>query len=79
MILLLQFSKLKTENDIVSAGNDNGRSTFRNADKTLRKGIELSWNKNLWRDLTAQASYSYIDATFDAGISAELGMMKERL
>lgn len=58
----------KTKNDIVSAGNDNGRSTFRNADKTLREGVELSWNKNLWRDLTAQASYSYIDATFDADI-----------
>ncbi|MFZ0023982.1 TonB-dependent receptor domain-containing protein [Acinetobacter sp.] len=57
-----------TQDDIVSAGNDNGRSTFRNADKTLREGIELSWNKNLWRDLTAQASYSYIDATFDADI-----------
>lgn len=59
-----------TQDDIVSAGNDNGRSTFRNADKTLREGVELSWNKNLWRDLTAQASYSYIDATFDAEISA---------
>lgn len=57
-----------TQDDIVSAGNDNGRSTFRNADKTLREGIELSWNKNLWRNLTAQASYSYIDATFDADI-----------
>lgn len=59
-----------TRDDIVSAGNDNGRSTFRNADKTLREGVELSWNKNLWRDLTAQASYSYIDATFDADIPA---------
>jgi len=57
-----------TQDDIVSAGNDNGRSTFRNADKTLRKGLELSWSKDLWRDLTAQASYSYIDATFDADI-----------
>ncbi|MFN4368340.1 MAG: TonB-dependent receptor domain-containing protein [Acinetobacter sp.] len=60
----------QTENDIVSAENDNGRSTFRNADKTLREGVELSWSKNLWRDLTAQASYSYIDATFDAEIPA---------
>lgn len=60
----------QTENDIVSAGNDNGRSTFRNADKTLRKGLELSWSKDLWHDLTAQASYSYIDATFDADIPA---------
>ncbi len=67
----------QTENDIVSAGNDNGRSTFRNADKTLRKGLELSWSKDLWRDLTAQASYSYIDATFDADIPAILNDEEE--
>ncbi len=58
----------KTQNDIVSAGTVDGRATYKNADKTLREGLELSWNKNLWRDLTAQASYSYIDATFDAAI-----------
>lgn len=62
----------QTKNDIVSAGSDGGRSTFRNADKTLRKGLELSWSKDLWRDLTAQVSYSYIDATFDADIPAIL-------
>jgi iron complex outermembrane receptor protein len=28
----------------------------------------LSWNKKLWKDLTAQASYSFLDATFDADI-----------
>ncbi|EPC7180671.1 TonB-dependent receptor family protein [Acinetobacter baumannii] len=60
----------KTKDDIVSAGNSNGRSTFRNADKTLREGVEFAWNKKLWRDLIANASYSYLDATFDADISA---------
>ncbi|MCG5227304.1 TonB-dependent receptor family protein [Acinetobacter pittii] len=60
----------KTKDDIVSAGNSNGRSTFRNADKTLREGIEFAWNKKLWRDLTATASYTYLDATFDADIPA---------
>lgn len=59
----------ETQNDIVSGESNNGRNTFRNADKTLRQGLELSWNKKLWRDLTAQASYSFIDATFDADIS----------
>ena len=58
----------ETQDDIVSAGTLDGRSTFQNADKTLRQGVELSWNKSLWRDLTAQASYSYLDATFDANI-----------
>ncbi|MGQ0920410.1 TonB-dependent receptor family protein [Acinetobacter baumannii] len=60
----------KTKDDIFSAGNSNGRSTFRNADKTLREGVEFAWNKKLWRDLTATASYSYLDATFDADIPA---------
>ncbi|HHP0286772.1 TonB-dependent receptor family protein [Acinetobacter baumannii] len=60
----------KTKDDIVSAGNSNGRSTFRNADKTLREGLEFAWNKKLWRDLIATASYSYLDATFDADIPA---------
>ncbi|HCQ9870129.1 TPA: TonB-dependent receptor family protein [Acinetobacter baumannii] len=60
----------KTKDDIVSAGNSNGRSTFRNADKTLREGVEFAWNKKLWLDLIATASYSYLDATFDADIPA---------
>ena len=60
----------KTQDDIVSSEANNGRNTFRNADQTLREGLELSWNKKLWRDLTAQASYSYLDATFDADIPA---------
>ena len=57
-----------TKDDIVSAGTVDGRATFQNADKTLRQGVELSWNKKLWRELTAQASYSYLDAIFDADI-----------
>nr|WP_174507466.1 TonB-dependent receptor [Acinetobacter sp. Marseille-Q1620] len=63
---------VKTKDDIVSAGSDGGRATFRNADKTERKGVEFTWNKNLWRDLYARASYSYLDAKFDAAIP-ELG------
>lgn len=65
----------KTQNDIVSAGTSNGRSTFRNADKTLREGVEFSWNKKLWKDLEINTSYSYLDAKFDAVIPA-IGALK---
>lgn len=58
----------KTKDDIVSGGAKDGRNTFRNADKTLREGVELTWNKALWRDLIANASYAYLDATFDANV-----------
>lgn len=60
----------KTKDDIVSAGASNGRTTFRNADKTLREGVELTWSKALWRDLVVNASYGYLDATFDSTVPA---------
>ncbi|WP_215899259.1 TonB-dependent receptor family protein [Acinetobacter suaedae] len=60
----------KTKDDIVSAGAKDGRNTFRNADKTLREGVELTWNKALWRDLIANASYAYLDATFESDVPA---------
>lgn len=60
----------KTKDDIVSAGTSNGRATFRNADKTLRQGAELAWNKKFWKDLEMNTSYGYLDAKFDAAIPA---------
>ncbi len=66
----------KTQNDIVSGGSSNGRSTFRNADRTLRKGAEFTWNKQVWKDITVNASYAYLDATFDSNVPA-LGKIAE--
>ncbi|EPG34606.1 TonB-dependent receptor [Acinetobacter colistiniresistens] len=61
---------IQTKDDIVAAENIGGRATFRNADKTLRKGVELAWNKALWKDLAINASYAYLDATFDSKVPA---------
>ncbi|ALH96110.1 TonB-dependent receptor [Acinetobacter equi] len=69
-LFTLALFSTQTKNDIVSAGNNEGRATFRNADKTLRQGFEFSWNKNIWQDLIAQASYSYIHAKFNSNIPA---------
>ncbi|MGQ9374800.1 TonB-dependent receptor domain-containing protein [Acinetobacter tandoii] len=60
----------ETKNDIVPDDANGGRSTFRNAEKTLREGLELSWQKQLWQALNVRTSYSYLDATFDADIPA---------
>ncbi|NCI79600.1 TonB-dependent receptor [Acinetobacter kanungonis] len=60
----------ETKDDIVPDDANGGRSTFRNAEKTLREGLELSWQKQLWQDLNIRTSYSYLDATFDADIPA---------
>ncbi|WP_165493965.1 TonB-dependent receptor [Acinetobacter sp. ANC 4178] len=60
----------ETKNDIVPDDANGGRSTFRNAEKTLREGLELSWQKQLWQAFNIRTSYSYLDATFDADIPA---------
>lgn len=60
----------ETKNDIVPDDANGGRSTFRNAEKTLREGLELSWQKQLWQALNVRTSYSYLDAIFDADIPA---------
>ncbi|WP_104491696.1 TonB-dependent receptor [Acinetobacter indicus] len=62
--------KTVTKNDIVPDDANAGRNTFRNAEQTLRQGAELAWQHQLWQDLKLSASYSYLDATFDADIAA---------
>ncbi len=61
---------IETKDDIVAAESMGGRATFRNADKTIRKGIEFAWNKKLWKDIGLNASYAYLDATFDSKVPA---------
>ncbi|RZG74976.1 TonB-dependent receptor [Acinetobacter wuhouensis] len=69
---------IETHDDIVSYLSDAGRTVYKNADKTLRKGVEFSWQNKLWKDLTAQASYSYIDAKFDSPYSNSDGLAIEK-
>ncbi len=65
-LLTFALFQTDTENDIVTAGTRDGRATFRNADKTTRQGLELSWQQKIWQELSIQSSYSYINAEFDS-------------
>lgn len=53
-----------TKDEIVSAGASGGRTTYQNAGRTLRDGIELSWDARLYRNLRAQLSYTYLHARY---------------
>ncbi len=64
------FFYITTKDDIVAGVNAGGRSTFRNADKTRRKGVDLAWEKYLWQDLRLGASYSFVSASFASDIPA---------
>lgn len=54
----------QTRNEIVSAGASGGRTTYRNAGKTRRQGVELQADLQLTPQWHVQAAYTYLDATF---------------
>jgi iron complex outermembrane receptor protein len=55
---------IRTSDEIVTQTNTGGRAVYQNAGGTQRDGLELSWRKDLARDVQAQAAYTYLDARY---------------
>jgi iron complex outermembrane receptor protein len=53
-----------TDQEIVVNAATGGRTTYRNAGKTRRRGFEAVWDADLGRGIMAHANYSYLKATF---------------
>lgn len=58
--------KINTDNEIVVGSDVDGRSTFRNAGRTQRKGIEVDFQDQLPAGFGVYAAYTYLDAKFAA-------------
>jgi iron complex outermembrane receptor protein len=58
-----------TENDIVINTATGGRTTYKNAAKTKRRGAEVAWEAALGGGLIAYASYTYLDATYASEVT----------
>jgi iron complex outermembrane receptor protein len=56
-----------TDQEIVVDTAPGGRTTYRNASKTRRRGFEAVWDADLGAGFTAHANYSYLKATFVDG------------
>ena len=74
-----------TSDEIVNAGSENGRTSYRNAGKTLRRGIELQSDLYIGRRWKLRAAYTYLDASFRTDLSPNTqgkqlaGLSKHRL
>lgn len=55
---------IKTADEIVVAGSQNGRTSFDNAGRTRRIGTELSFDSPLGGGFAAYAAYTWLKATF---------------
>jgi iron complex outermembrane recepter protein len=62
----------RTENEIVTLASSGGRTTFRNADGTRRRGAELSWSADFGPAWRAQAAATWLDAVYRGGAAAGL-------
>jgi iron complex outermembrane receptor protein len=61
-----------TDDDIVINAATGGRTTYKNAAKTKRRGVELSWDGALGAGFNGYASYTYLDATYDSALTTGL-------
>jgi iron complex outermembrane receptor protein len=57
---------INTTNEIVVDAATGGRTTYKNAGKTRRRGVEAQWEGALGGGFTAYAAYTYLSATFAA-------------
>jgi len=55
----------RTDQEIVIDSATGGRTTYRNASSTTRRGVEIAWDADLPYGLNVHANYSYLRATFD--------------
>ncbi len=58
---------ISTDNEIVVSANSGAYTTYANAAKTRRHGVELSVERYFTRNLSAYFAYSMLDAKFDGG------------
>jgi iron complex outermembrane receptor protein len=61
----LTLFKIDTDNEIVTRQTVSGRSSYQNAGKTKRTGIEASLDASFDNDVTAFASYTLLNAKFE--------------
>jgi len=59
-----------TSDEIVVNSATGGRTTFKNASRTVRDGVELSWEIALARNWSAYLAYTHLEARFTDGFTS---------
>ncbi|MBA1196386.1 TonB-dependent receptor [Pseudomonas plecoglossicida] len=57
--------EIQTEDEVVISGSKDGRTSYYNAGKTLRRGLELGVQRELSEHWQANIAYTFLDATYD--------------
>src|SRR5690606_38834394 len=58
-----------TRDEIVPAASSGGRTAYRNAGRTRRRGAELEWSGRFARHARVQLAYTWLDARYRNSVS----------
>jgi iron complex outermembrane receptor protein len=64
---------IRTENEIVTDQSSGGRTTYRNAGRTQRRGLEIAAESLRQGPVELRAAYTYLDAVFADGFATVTG------
>jgi len=70
----LALFRIDVQDEIVVASNTGGRTTFRNASRTRREGIEAGWQAQLGNGWEAALAYTLLDARFTSSFAGVGGV-----
>ena len=73
MRLNLALFRIDVSDEIVVNTNAGGRSTFKNASRTRREGLELAWDGRFRHGLEAALAYTLLDARFTEPFTTLMG------
>jgi iron complex outermembrane receptor protein len=68
--LNLALFQIATEDELVVAASADGRTSYKNAGKTLRQGVEASFDTAWQRNLSSRFAVSHLRAIYDEAIGA---------
>ncbi len=66
----LALFQVKTDDELVVLAASGGRTSYQNAGKTLRQGIELAFDTAWRRDLTSRFAFTLLRAIYDEGFAS---------
>lgn len=63
-LLTAAIFQTNTDNELVVADSSNGRSVYKNAGKTRRQGVEMSFDQQFAENWQMKMAWTYLDATY---------------
>lgn len=63
-LLTAALFQTNTDNELVVANSEAGRSVYKNAGKTRRRGVELSFDQQFAENWQMKMAWTYLDATY---------------